>query len=93
MAIQLETIVARNDSIMFSYLDNKLLMMSIDKGEYYSLDAIGANIWTMLEKPASVAELCDMFVTEFDVGLETCRQDVLAFMYEMYALEVITIKS
>ena len=91
MTVQLDSPVARNDSILFSELDDKLLMMSIDNGEYYSLDAIGAHIWTLLAEPISVAALCEALVNEFDVAPETCREDVLAFMNELFALEVITI--
>ena len=34
-------------------------MLNVEQGAYYSLDPIGAEIWTLLEEPASVQELVD----------------------------------
>ena len=38
MGIKLSTIITRDESILFSELDDKIVMMSIDNGEYYALD-------------------------------------------------------
>lgn len=89
MMIQLGTSIARNESILFSDLDDELLMMSIDNGEYYSVDAIGARIWSLLEEPTPVATLCNMLTNEFEVALATCQEDVLSFLNEMADLDVI----
>ncbi len=89
--IESNTVISRNSSVLFSDLDDKILMMSIDKGTYYSLDEVGTRIWGLIENPASVEELCEVLLTEFEVEPETCRQDVLNFMSEMSELEVISI--
>lgn len=91
MTIQLGTSIARNDSILFSDLDDELLMMSIDNGEYYSVDSIGAHIWSLLEQPTPVATLCKMLTNEFEVDLATCQEDVLPFLNQMATLDVITV--
>ncbi len=89
MKLQTESTVARNDAILFSDLDDSLVMMSIDNGEYYSINAIGKRIWTLLEKPLPVADLCETLLNEFEVDSLTCQQDVLVFINEMHALKVI----
>ncbi|MDJ0707498.1 MAG: PqqD family peptide modification chaperone [Leptolyngbyaceae cyanobacterium MO_188.B28] len=91
MTIQLDTIVARNDTILFSDLDNRMMMMSIDNGEYYSLDAVASRIWTLLVNPLSVADMCVTLVAEYEVSLEMCQQDILAFMNEMSMLEIVKV--
>ena len=91
MTIQLGTSIARNDSILFTDLDDELLMMSIDNGEYYSVDSIGAHIWSLLEKPIPVASLCKTLTNVFEVDLATCQEDVLPFLNEMATLDVITV--
>ena len=91
MTIHLDTVIARNDSILFSGLDDEILMMSIDNGEYYKLDEMGACIWAMLEEPSAISDLCNVLMSEFDIDLDTCRQDVLEFVNDMYSMEVITV--
>lgn len=93
MTIQLETTITRNAAILFSDLDDELLMMSIDSGEYYSVDTIGARVWSLLEKPTAVTTLCQTLMREFDVDLTTCQQDLLAFLHEMSTLDVITVSN
>jgi len=89
--IQLDTVITRNDSVLFNSLGAELVMMNIDKGEYYNLDVIGAHIWTLLEQPIIISSLCERLMTEYAVEVQTCQQDVLDFVREMSALDVVTI--
>ena len=43
-AISLDTIVKRSDDFITSTIDDELVMMSLEKGIYYGLDAIGSHI-------------------------------------------------
>ena len=38
---------------------------------------VGVQIWQALEKPRSVAELCDSLLETFDVSRSKCEEDVL----------------
>lgn len=89
MEIQLESTVARDDSILFSDLDDKLVMLSIDNGEYYSIGVVAKHIWTLLEKPMSIANICESLHNEFEVETALCQQDVLEFAKQMYDLKMI----
>ena len=66
-------------------------MMSIENGEYYGLDEIGSRIWTLLEEPKKVSELCDILLEEFEVEREQCEEEVLAFLNEMASDDLIHI--
>ncbi|MCH9697117.1 MAG: PqqD family peptide modification chaperone [Gammaproteobacteria bacterium] len=82
--------ICRNESILFSELEDKLLMMSIDNGEYYSLDSIAARIWELIETPKSVEQLCSILVKEYDVASDTCEEDVVDFIEKMQSLGIIS---
>lgn len=82
--------ICRNESILFSELEDKLLMMSIDNGEYYSLDSIAARIWELIETPKSIEQLCSILVKEYDVRPDTCEQDVVEFIEKMQSLGIIS---
>ncbi len=89
--IALTTIVARSDEIIFDEMDNKVVMMSLEQGEYFGLNAIGSRIWALLEQPMTVAELCRQLVASYVVEAATCQQETINFLQELHAAEIITI--
>ena len=81
--IGLDTVVTRSEELISSDLDGETALMSVQSGKYYSLDEIGSRIWTLIERPRSVSELCDILLNEFNVDREQCAQDVLAFLNQL----------
>ena len=73
MDIGLDSTVQRNGEILFTDLDDTVVMMDPDKGTYYELDTVGTRIWSLLDTGRSVKELCDLLVENYDVTLEAPR--------------------
>ena len=74
-AIGAETVLACSDEVLEAEIDGEKVMMSIDKGEYYGLDATGTEIWALFETPRSVAEICAAMVARYQVSPEDCERD------------------
>ena len=80
MTIDLSSMATRNEAIVFTDLDDSIVMMDVDEGQYYELDTVGAKIWALIEAPRPVAEICDALVDEFEVDPDTCRDETLEFL-------------
>ena len=78
--VSLESVMTRNAAMIFTDLDDTVVMMDADKGMYYELDPVGARIWNLIETARSVAQVCDRLVEEYDVTPDVCRRDVLRFL-------------
>ena len=91
MAISLTTMVSRNEAIVFTEIDDIIVMMDVDEGRYYELDQTGARIWAAIESGASVASVCDALQAEYEVTAEVCHRDVLSFLAEAHRCGVIRI--
>lgn len=78
--VSLESVMTRNTAMIFTDLDDTVVMMDADKGTYYELDPVGARIWNLIETARPVAEVCDLLVEEYDVTSDVCRHDVLRFL-------------
>ena len=91
MAIALTTLVARNETLLFTDLDDTIVMMDVDEGRYYELDPIGAAIWTLLETARTVAELCEALAATYDVEPDVCRRDVLEFLSELEDMAIVRV--
>lgn len=82
-SISLESIVRRSSDVMASQVDNELVMMDVERGMYYALNPVGADIWERLAEPQTVADICAQLTQQYDVDQATCEADVLAVLNDM----------
>jgi hypothetical protein len=73
-------IIKRQSDLVFSKIDDEVIMMSIKNGEYYGLDNIGSRIWEIIEKPVTLIEIVEILKNEYEVTEEQCRSDVIGFL-------------
>jgi len=78
------SLVSQIDDIAACDIDDEKVMMSIERGQYYGLDPVGSRVWELIEEPVKVSALIDELLLRYDVDRETCEQDVLAFLEELY---------
>lgn len=79
----------RNKNIVGASLDDEFVMMSVEHGEYFGLGGVAPTIWALLEQPASVEEIVDQIVSEYDVTRCVCRTDVCHFIRKMSELGLV----
>jgi hypothetical protein len=72
-------------------LGDEHVILNLDTGIYYGLDAIGARVWDIIQEPKTVVEILDILLTEYEVEVDTCRNDLLALMQEMAAQKLIEV--
>ena len=84
-ALTLSSVVTRNENIVYTDLDDAIVMMDVDDGSYHELDPVGARIWMLLEAPRSVAEICESLLAEYDVDPQTCQADTSEFLQSGFA--------
>lgn len=81
--------VARTDTVVFTELEDEVVMLDTEKGLYYELDAVGARIWVLLEGGTIIGSLHSTLIDEFDVDADTCRDDLIAFLEELGTLGLV----
>jgi hypothetical protein len=82
-ALTADSLIRRDPEIMHSAIDEEVVMMSIDQGRYFGLDAMGSRIWNLLEHPMTLGDLCRSLIDAFDVDPELCRREVAVFLGEI----------
>ena len=93
MTIGLSSVASRNEAIVFTDLDDTIVMMDVDEGQYYELDPIGARIWALIESPRPVADICDALAGEYGADPDTCRQDTLEFLETASEYRIVQVRS
>jgi len=72
--------VRRIDDVLDTEIDERTVMMDIEKGSYLGLNLTGSRIWSLLAEAIAISELCDRLTAEFDVSREQCEQQVMDFL-------------
>lgn len=75
-------VVASRDQVS-AELDGEAVILSLADGVYYGLDPVGASVWTLLERPRTVAELRDAIVAQYEVDAPTAEADLRALLAHM----------
>ena len=91
-SIPLSSRVVRSEAIIFTELDDSVVMMDVAEGRYYELDPVGTRIWALIEPGPQVAEMCEALAAEYEVAPAVCGDDVSAFLDRLLRLAVIRIR-
>ncbi len=79
-----DTALRRNANIIHAPVGTEeMVMLSVDAGRYYSLNAVGRRLWELLEEPRTRVELHAVICAEFEVDDRTCEADIAKFVAEM----------
>ena len=81
---------SRNGKVLSGRLHDELVMMDLDSGKYYSLNAVATRIWDLLEKPLDLDSLCGILAGEYEVDAANCHSEVEECLKEMVRLELVT---
>ena len=81
--------LVRSTGPQFRSLRDETVMFHPDVGKYFALDAVGSRVWELLERPATVDELCARLTAEFDVDAATCAEQVLALVADLRASQLV----
>ena len=72
--------VAINESVVCAKLDDEAVLLNVETGIYFGLDAVGSRIWDLLGEGASEEEICRRLLDEYEVDPPQVRADVAAFL-------------
>jgi hypothetical protein len=82
--------ISRAGNCSAMMVDDELVMMSIELGQYFALNQAGARVWELLETPRTLADLCTAMEAEYDVKREVCHREVAALLEELKGKGLVT---
>lgn len=86
-------LITRSRAALGTELDDETVILDLDAGMYSGLDAVGTRIWQLLEREQTVAALRAALLDEYEVTIEQCQQDLLAFLKDLAAQNLIEVRS
>ena len=85
--------VSRKPNNLSSGIDNEVVVLNVDKGEYSGLDEIGSDIWDRLESPLVLSDLIITLMEKYDIDHQQCTVDVIEFVTELNDAGLIKIEN
>ena len=83
------TLVKATDRQMSADLAGETVLLNYEDGVYYSLNDVGARVWSLIQQSASVQQVLDTLLDEYDTEPERCEADLLELLQEMVGLGLV----
>jgi Coenzyme PQQ synthesis protein D (PqqD) len=85
------TLISRSPTVLTAEVDGEILMMSIERGCYFSVNDVGLDIWRRLDPPCSFADLIDGLAADYDATKATIVEDVRALLNRMLTEDIVRV--
>ena len=72
-----------SDKVVFKTFEDEIILLHLDSGIYYGLDAVGSRFWSLLEQEQDVDAALDRMAEEFDVDRATLDRDCRELLGEL----------
>ncbi len=59
------------------------VLINLESGRVFSLNGVGARVWTMLQQQLACEDLLDSLALEYEVPREQLQDDLEAFLHEL----------
>ncbi len=82
-AIQPSTRLQRNEGILAQEAAGTIILLSLERGQYYCLDGVGGRAWELCDGHRTVAEIAALLGEEFDAPAETIKRDLIEFLTDL----------
>ncbi|GAB2552027.1 PqqD family protein [Spirosoma aerophilum] len=83
------SVYVRNPDTVSGQIDDEIVMVDIEKGSYFALNAVATRIWELLQEAHTMESLCEKLQAEYEVSAEQCRNDVAKHVLQMQTLGLI----
>lgn len=82
-------IYRRRPNVMSAMVNDELVMMSVQTGQYFNLNAVGAHIWRLLESPQSLDAIVAALIDSYGAPESVIREEALAFLARLEAQDMV----
>jgi hypothetical protein len=67
-------------STVYTELDDEMVLLNLATEMYFGLDAIGTQIWKLIEQGATSGAMLEQLLAQYDVDPAKLRADLSAFL-------------
>lgn len=83
-----------SEDVVVREVSGELVLLDLNSGQYFGLDAVGARIWELLvDGLRDLNAICDQIENEFDAPRERIEADLIALATQLQEQALIAAKA
>ncbi|TXT35021.1 MAG: coenzyme PQQ biosynthesis protein PqqD [Comamonadaceae bacterium] len=90
--ITADSIICHSHGQVATSIDDQIVLLSLDKGNYYGMNGVLTSIWHWVAQPMRVSDICKKLIETYEVSDEVCKKDVQRILLELQQEGLIEIK-
>ena len=90
--MDIQTTLKRNPELLAVDMDGETVMMDMESGNYFGVNAVGSHIWEALETESSVENLVETVTGHFEINDgDSVQGDILEFLSDMVEQKLVEV--
>jgi hypothetical protein len=85
--------VSAAEHVRCRQFDNDLVMVDLQGGEYFALNAVGARMWDLLTSGKTLAEVAEALAAEYEAGQDEIFSDCKKLADELLTRGLLVLKA
>lgn len=90
--VSLETTCTPNVDTVFRELDGEAVLLDLNSGTYFGLNAVGTRIWHLLGARGPLAAVLDALCQEYDADRDVIERDLLDLVGRLADARLISVQ-
>lgn len=91
--VTLDSTLVISDDVVSQELEGELVLLSLDRAEYFGLNLTGTRVWHWLRDGATIHAVAERLASEYQLDAAQAQADVLALAQSLVVERLATIKS
>ena len=75
-----EPLFKRSEQALSAEVGEDIVALHVARGHCFGMEEVAAAVWKLLERPASLEDICAALVNRYDVEAGLCRTEVGALL-------------
>lgn len=85
------TLRLNEPAVIADDIDGEIVIMNLERGSYYGLDAMGADIWRMANAGQTGQQISMRLAAHFGIGIDRVQEEVSALIAGMLEHELLVL--
>src|SRR4026207_312616 len=77
-------------SVICRELSGETVLLNLESGVYYGLDAVGTRVWQLLLQGCTIGSIRETMIAEYDVAPDVLNTDVMRLVGELRDRGIVT---
>ena len=79
-----------SSQVIAKEVGDEIVILDLEGGTYFGLDAVGARIWQLIEEGKDLNEICEVVLDEYDVSRENLERDVTGLINDLVTQGIVS---